>query len=217
MSVLPRGKTVKENVNPIGMDWLDVLEKLHDGHFSGYLQCVSEAGTGRIVFVRGKVVLVCFEGAGAKLFGAEALARFFAESLTGRSRLGIFRLAPELAIQVFGLLTGEVIYAGQHRELLDIPHLLALLKQQHFDGGLHIEADDQTAVIFYHAGLPLGFFLDGSPELTEEADPTASVAWQPGARINVIRSRREDSGELPDLMAEIDLMMLWQQALTEAG
>jgi hypothetical protein len=216
MIVLPRGKPVKENINPIGMDWLDVLEKLHAGHFSGYLQCVSETGTGRILFVRGQVVLVCFEGTGETLSAAEALARFFAESLTGCSRLGIFRLTPELAIEVFGLLTGQVAYAGQHRELLDVPHLLALLRQWRFEGGLHIEADDRTAIIFYRAGRPLGFFVDGSPELVEDADPAASVAWQPGARINVIRSGREDSDVLPDLLAEIDLMMLWQQALTEA-
>jgi hypothetical protein len=207
--LLPRGKSVKEGVNPNGMDWIEVLGKLHDGHFTGYLNLVVTSGSG--------MTAVRFCCGGAEQGGEKALINIFSASLSRQARLDIYRLEPDLAVELYNLIAGTFWYAGQYRELLDIPYLIDLLKRERFGGGLRIQAGDDVALILMRDGEFLGFFHDGQPGVTTEADLSCSVAWQPGARVDVIRSAGVSESDQSDLLGQIDLITLWDKALLEAS
>ncbi|MGE4544879.1 MAG: hypothetical protein AB7D06_12300 [Pedobacter sp.] len=217
MIVLPRGKPVKEGGRTLGMDWHEVLEKLHDGHFTGYLNFVADYGRGLLLFVRGQLVVIRYCMRDDVLAGEVALKHIFSASLSGHASLDIYRLEPVLALEIFNLIEGETLYQGQHRDLLDIPFLLERLKSDCFSGGLHVQAGDEVAIILMEEGHFLGFFHDGHPGIMTSADLSTSVAWQPGAKIDVIRSAGVTDLDLPDFFQELDLGPLWENALLHAG
>lgn len=217
MIALPRGKSVKEGIDPKGMDWQEVLEKLHDGHFTGYLHVAAAVGSGLLLFFRGQLATIRYSSGSAEQSGEEALLSIFSDSLSGQARLNIYRLEPGLAVEVYNLIEGTPLYQGQRRELLDIPHLIELLKRDAFSGGLHVQAREDIAIILMHEGCFLGFFHDGSPTVMTDADLSQSVAWQPEATIDVIRSAGVAEDDLPDLLAKIDLVTLRDKALLSAA
>lgn len=213
MIVVPRGKAVKEGIDPSRMDWREALKKLHEGHFTGYLNGVAECGRGLLLFVRGNLASIRYDAGQDSLTGAKALERVLTDSVLGRSRLDIYRLDPILALALYNVMEGAPLYRGQHCELLDMPHLLGLLKRDHFSGGLCVNAGDKAALIFMETGRFIGFFHDGESALATDADLPASVAWQPDARIDVIRSAGMTEANLPDLLQTVDLGGLWNTVL----
>ena len=217
MIVLPRGKPVKEGGRTLGMDWHEVLEKLHGGYFTGYLNFVADCDRGLLLFFRGQLVVVRYCVRDEILAGEVALEKIFSASLSDHGCLDIYRLEPALVFEIFNLIEGEVLYLGQHRELLDIPFLLERLKSDCFSGGLHVQAGDEVAIILMEAGHFLGFFHDGYPGIMTTADLAASVAWKPGAKIDVICSAGVPEWELPDFFQELDTGLLWEKALLHAG
>jgi len=217
MIVLPRGKPVKERGRTLGMDWHEVLQKLHDGHFTGYLNFAADCGRGLLLFFRGQLVVIRYRTPDDVLDGEVALEHIFSASLSGHACLDIYRLEPGLAAEIFNLIEGKTLYQGQHRELLDIPFLLQRLKSDCFSGGLHVQAGDEVAIILMDSGHFLGFFHDGHPGIMTTADLTASVAWQPEAKIDVICSAGVPEWDLPDFFQELDPGSLWDKALLHAG
>jgi hypothetical protein len=217
MIVLPRGKPVKEGGSTLGMDWHEVLEKLHNGHFTGYLNFTADCGRGLLLFLRGQLVVIRYSMHNDVLAGEIALEKIFSASLSGHACLDIYRLDAALTLEIFNLIEGETLYQGQQLELLDIPFLLDRLKSDGFSGGLHVQAGDETAIILMEAGCFLGFFHDGHPGIMTSADPPTSVAWQPGAKIDVIRSAGVSEWDLPDFFKELDPGTLWEKALLRAG
>lgn len=217
MIVLPRGKPVKEGGRTLGMDWQEVLQKLHDGHFTGYLNFIADGGRGLLLFFRGQLVVIRMRMGGDVLVDEVALEQIFSASLSGHARLDIYRLEPALTLEIFNIMEGDALYQGQQRELLDIPFLLERLKSEGFSGGLHVQAGDKVAIILMEAGRFLGFFHDGHPGIMTSADLPASVAWQPGAKIDVICSAGVPEWDLPDFLKELDPGTLWEKALVHAG
>lgn len=217
MIVLPRGKPVKEGARTLGMDWHEVLEKLHGGHFTGYLNFVADCGRGLLLFFRGQLVVIRYCMRDDILSGELALEKIFAASLSDHGYLDIYRLEPVLALEIFNIIEGETLYHGQYRELLDIPFLLEQLKSDGFSGGLHVQAGDEVAIILMDTGHFLGFFHDGHSGIMTSADLPTSVAWRPGAKIDVIRSAGVLEWDLPDFFQELDPGPLWEKALLHAG
>jgi hypothetical protein len=200
MIVLPRGKPVKEGVNPAGMNWREVLEKLHVGLFTGYLNFVADTGRGLLLFYRGRLASIRYRCGDGVLEGENALGHIFSASRSSGAHLDIYRLEPSLTLSLFNLIEGETFYRGQQLALLDIPHVLDLLKSEGFSGGLYVHAAEKVAIILMEQGAFLGFFHDGQPGLTNTAD-LAGV----------------EEAKLPDLLEEVDLIELWDKVLSIAG
>jgi len=199
------------------MNWLEAIQKLQSGRFSGYLSCRDLHGRGVVLFVGGRLVAVRFVEEGAHLVDQEAFARIFACSLSGDTMLSIYRLSQVLALQLFGVISGEVLFVAQQLQLLDIPHLLHTLKHDCFKGCLRVSAAEDVALIFFDQGNPIGFFHDGCTDLLQAAELSESVAWQPGASVDIIAVQSELAENLPDLMQSLDLLGCWQQAVASAA
>ena len=214
--LLPRGRLVKEPFNPSRMDWLEAIGKLTEGGFSGFLDCWDLAGKGIVLFVRGRLVAARFYTGSGQLTDAEAFAHIFAHSLAGDMRLSIYRVSPELALQLYGLLTGELLFGGQQLHLLDLPHVLNMLKNDRFSGCLRIWAAEDVALVFYREGKPLGFFHDGAAELSGAADLQESIARLPGAAIDLVAGLQDPEADLPDLLQSHDISVCWQKAVAQS-
>jgi hypothetical protein len=211
--LLPRGKLVKEQFNPARMDWLEAVRKLGSGSFSGFLDCWDLSGRGVMLFVKGRVVTARFHCQSEVLLDREAFEHVFSRSLAGEMILAIYRLSPDLALQVYGMLTGEMLYGGQQLRLLDVPYLLGKLKEDRFSGCLRVNAAEDVALVFYKEGRVLGFFHDGNAELARTADLDKSVAGLPGATLDIIAGSPELESELPNLIESLDIAACWQTAV----
>jgi hypothetical protein len=214
--MLPRGKLVKEPFNPIKMNWLEAIGKLGSGNFSGYLNCWDHSGKGVVLFVKGRLAAARFFSEADQLLGGEPFEHIFARSLAGEMTLSIYRLSHELALQVFGMLTGETLFSGQQLHLMDIPHLLGKLKTDRFSGCLRVGAAEDVALIFYQEGKALGFFHDGNAELVRTADMDESLARLPGAAVDIIAGRQDLESDLPDLLECFDVAACWEKAVAQA-
>lgn len=215
--LLPRGKLIKDEFNPVRMNWLEAIQKLQAGRFSGYLRCWDINGRGVVLFVGGQIVAARFVSEREQLADEEAFARIFTRSLSGDTMLCIYQLSKDLALHLYGVVCGEVLFAAQQLQLLDIPHLLHTLKHDRFNGCLRVTAAEDVALIFFEQGSPIGFFHDGGTDLVKDADLSESVAWQPGASVDIIAGQIEVVENLPDLMTALDLTSCWQQAVARAA
>lgn len=215
MILLPRGNPVKENVNPGKVNLPEALDKLRQGHFTGYLRFDFDDGTGIFIFQSGRLISTRFETHREGLAAYDAIVRTFLETLTGEGRLSVYRLSPELAFNLHVLLGSKVLHSGQDLQLVDIRALLARIRDEQRSCCLRIHSRDHVALIFYQEGRPLGFFHDGSADIETTADLSRSVAREPGAKIDVLVSRGAVGASPADLMESANLTTLWNRALGE--
>jgi hypothetical protein len=214
--LLPRGKQIKSPFNPKKMNWPEAISKLREGRFSGYLHCWGPSGSGILLFVNGRLATVRFYSRSGDLQNADAFERIFFLSLTGEMTLAIYRVSSELSGLLFTVLTGEILYRGQQLHLLDIPHVLDMLKQDRFSGCLRVGGGQEFSLIFFRSGKPLGFFHDDSTELARTADLERSPARLPGSTLDIIAGLQDSESEVPDLMEAHDLGEYWNCAVEKA-
>jgi hypothetical protein len=211
MFLLPRGITVKENVNPQRVNLPEALEKLRSVRFSGYLRFGATKGTGILIFYQGGLVGALFEGEKNRLLAMDAIARIFELSLQGGVTLDVYRLSDDLALRVNALLRGKVLSSGRELEGIDVRLLLRRVKEARLNGCLRVYAGDRSVLIFYRDGQSLGFFHDGGKELETSADLSGSVARLPGARLDVLQTAPPEGTPTADLLEANDLKELWKK------
>ncbi len=214
MIFLPRGIPVREKVNPARINLPEAMGKLRSGSFTGYLRFDSSAGTGVVIFERGKLVSALYISAdeSERLIAYDAIARTFEVSILGNATLNIFRLAPELAMGIHTLLHGHYLYRGQDLQLVNIEGLLRRIKDEQINGCLRVYAEEKVVLIFYDQGNALGFFHDGTDDIVNTADLSKSVARLSGAKFDLLETAYARDLVLADLMASADLGPIWQRA-----
>lgn len=212
MMSLPRGNPVKEGVDPSKVNLPEAFGKLQKSRFTGYLRFQTTQGSGIVIFNDGRLISSLFTSVRDRLIAYDAITMIFQRSLAGHATLDIYRLSPELAMNLHALLHGQVLSHGQEVKLLDIRGLLGKLKAEQFSGCLRIYTRERVALIFYHQGSPLGFFHDGSADIEKSAGSTQPVAQLAGAKIDVLRTEIVDATSLADLLASADLVQLWTRA-----
>jgi len=213
MIFLPRGVSVRQKVNPARINIPEAMEKLRVGKFTGYLRFDAPQGCGVIIFETGKLVSALFVDSDGKqrLIAYDAISKIFEISIMGDAALNIYKLTPQLALEIHALLHGKYIYKEQDLKLIDVRALLNKVAADGLTGCLRIYAAERTALIFYDEGHALGFFHDGSFELQTTADLSSSIARLPDAKIDLLATSRGGSMVLADLMASADLGPLWQR------
>lgn len=211
MLILPRGKAVKEKISLKNFDLPDFLKNLQASHFTGYLCFDSPEGTGIILFNRGKMIGIFFQGERENLIALRALSSIFENARNGRSILYIYTVTARLLMSLFEILHGNIICKGQELLFLDIPFLLAHIKKENISGALRVYAGQKVGIIFYRQGLPVGFFHDGGNDLDTSADIGKSLALVAGARLDLLVSRDSEGMVLVDFNRSIDLPALWDK------
>ena len=213
MISLPRGKPVRQKVNPARINLPQAMEKLRVGKFTGYLRFDAQQGAGVILFDNGQLISSIFinNDETERLIAYDAIAKIFEVAILGNAILNIFSLSSDLILGIHALLHGRYLQKGQDLSCLNVRELLESINNEGMTACLRIYAEDQTALIFYDQGYALGFFHEGETELEPTADILTSVARLPGARLDLLEIRSADEIVLADLMGSADLGPIWQR------
>ena len=184
---LPKGSPLFENLAVSKLKLPDILSKLSNNSFTGYASFVFQANTAILVFEAGKLVSILVEGKnGAHESGFEALSSL-AEVMvtTGSGALNVYKLSKDLTMCIHALLEGEILCKAQDLKLIYISALLKKIKDDKMNGCLRIYTDEHSAMIFYTAGVPLGFFHDGASDIDSSPAESQKIAALPGAKIDL--------------------------------
>ncbi len=213
MIFLPRGKPVRQKVNPARINLPEAMGKLRNSSFTGYLRFDTISGSGVILFREGQLISALFidKTDTQRLIAYDAIAKIFADSIAGDASLNIYRLSADLMLYVHSLLHGRYLQQGEELRTADIQSQLDLIKDKGLTVCLRIYALNQTTLIFYEGGYPLGFVHEGAVELEQKADIATSVARLPGAKFDLLEIECGDQIVLADLMGSADLGPIWQR------
>ncbi len=213
MIFLPRGKPVRQKVNPARINLPEAMGKLRTGTFTGYLHFEAPQGAGVILFQKGQLISSIFidNDESERLIAYDAIAKIFEISILGGAVLNIFSLSADLVLGVHALLHGRYLQKHQDLSCFDVRTLLDQIRDDGLTVCLRIYTDDQTTLIFYDQGYALGFFHEGKTELEVSADISTSVARLPGAKLDLLEIRDSDEIVLADLMGSANLGPIWQR------
>ncbi len=213
MIFLPRGKPVRQKVNPARINLPEAMGKLRTGTFTGYLHFEAPQGAGVILFQKGQLISSIFidNDDSERLIAYDAIAKIFEISILGGAVLNIFSLSADLVLGVHALLHGRYLQKHQDLSCFDVRTQLDQIRDDGLTVCLRIYTDDQTTLIFYDQGYALGFFHEGKTELETSADISTSVARLPGAKLDLLEIRDSDEIVLADLMGSANLGPIWQR------
>lgn len=195
MFVLPRGKTVKEQLDPARLKMPDALLKMCANEFSGYLAIDGPESHGVICYEAGRITSALWLKQTAHLTAGAAIEQMFRMIQSQSCTLGIYRLEQPLAALVRMTCEGQLEFEQQAMTLVDVDRLLDRLEQSRFSGALRLQAAEQVAMIFYRSGEPLGFFHDAHSELQLEVPLSQSLAALEHCRLDVIRFSAANDSE----------------------
>ncbi len=216
MIFLPRGSAVRQRVNPARINLPEAMEKLRKGSFTGFLRFDAAAGTGVILFEKGRLISAIYvtQGETERYIAYDAIARVFETSIAGEATLNIFKVSQDLILSLHALLHGRYLLKGKELAQIDVELLLEKIKSEELTVCIRLYAGDRVTLIYYDHGYPLGFFLDNSVDLEQDVNPQESIALMPGAKLDVVEIRSTDQIVLADLMGSADLRPIWQRTRT---
>ncbi|MCK4536540.1 MAG: hypothetical protein KAT93_05975 [Desulfuromonadales bacterium] len=204
---LPRGNTVRENIDLTKVDLPEALKTLRQGRFTGYLLFDLSGASSVFVLCQGKMIETLYEDSKCSLAARLGLERTFQEVQKHGGRLNIYRLSTDLAGQLPVVLGGNALLLGEALQGINIKAILTRMSREKRSGCLRIYSDQRVALIFYKDGRPLGFFHDGCGELATDADLSMSVARDEGARLDVLVPAEGILFDQVDLMDDAEAML----------
>lgn len=217
MLYLPKGKAVRQQVNPARINLPEAMSKLRAGRFTGYLRFDAQQGAGIVLFQGGKLISSVFfsREKASRQIAYDAIARIFEISIMGDARLNIYQVSADLVIAIHALLQGDYLYCGEDLSRFDVSAMLERISTEGLSACIRVYADDRATLIFYDSGYPLGFFHEGAIDLQQTADVAHSLAALPDARLDLVEI--QDAGQivLADLMNTASLSPIWQKARKE--
>lgn len=211
MFLLPKGSPLFENLAVSKLKLPDILTKLSNGAFTGYASFVFHSSTSILVFEAGKLVSILVEGQnGKRESGFQALSMLAELMVTmGSGALNVYKLSKDLTMCIHALLEGEMLYKAQELKLIDIKTLLEKVKNDQMNGCLRIYTDEHSAMIFYKAGNPLGFFHDGSSDIETSSSESQKIAGLPGAKIDLFSTQSADELMGTNLLEVTNIQKIW--------
>lgn len=211
---LPKGTPLFENVSIAGLQLDNIVKKLANGCFTGYASLSSSNFVGILVFESGKLVSVAFENIqGTRQSDFEALSALSDQMLEEKSGiLNVYRLSADLTMCIHALLRGEVRYRAQALGLIDIKTLLDKIKDEQMNCCMRIYTEDNSVMIFYKDGAPLGFFQNGSQEIEASPGDSQQLTQDPKAKLDLFTTVSADELMTHDLLEIFNIASIWKSA-----
>ncbi len=214
---LPTGKPIFERVSARGLHPPTAINMLRSTAVTGYARFSFDSADAIFLFRSGKLLESLLEEGAEQRTGLEAINATFERLTAEDGVLNAFQLSKDLTVAVLALLHGQILFSGQTLGIVDVRGLLSKVKDQHFTGCLRIYTADRTALIFYHQGVAQGFFHDGTGELETNPDASQNIARLPDAKLDAVVTPSTDELRIVDLLAEVDVVELWDQAVARRG
>jgi hypothetical protein len=212
MRFLPKANPLYENVAASNVVVPEVLEKLANGGFTGYINYSAPGFEFYGIFAKGKMLcaLGCDEGRDKS--GFEAIVLLFDKVVTAGGEINVYRMTPDLAVCAHALTAGTWMLSGEEVRQTDIKVVLTRLKSQAVNGVVRFYTPEQSAMMFYKDGLPIGFYRSGAKSIESTPDESRRIAAMPGARVDICSTKPLEDLLQYDLLKMVNLNKLWESA-----
>jgi len=212
MHFLPKANPLYEQISADKVVIPEILEKLGNGHFTGYLSYTSGGFESYCIFAKGKLICAISTEDNKDKTGFEAITLLFDKIFSSGGEINVYRMTADLAMCAHALVLGTKMINGDEVRQVDIKSLLSRMKNQDVNGVVHFYTAHRYAMMFYKNGLPIGFYHDGSRAIETTPDESRKVAALPGARITVRATKPIEELMHYDLLQMVNLGKLWTAA-----
>jgi hypothetical protein len=212
MYFLPKANPLYEQISTNKVLLPDLLEKLAKGHFTGYLNHAAPGFESYCIFAKGKLICAVSSENGRNKTGFEAVTFMFDKVFSAGGEINVYRMTADLAMCSHALVLGTKVLKGDEVRQVDIKSVLARIKSQEMNGVVRFYTGERSAMMFYKAGVPIGFYHDGIRNIETSPDEARKIAALPGARIEVRSTKPVEELMLYDLLQMVNLHKLWEAA-----
>jgi hypothetical protein len=212
MRFLPKANPLYEKISANKIVIPDVLEKLGNGGFTGYIHHLAPEFEFYGIFAKGKLLCAVSYDNGLDKSGFEAIMLLFDKVISIGGEINVYRMTADLAVCAHALLLGTHLFNGEEVRQVDIKGVLARLKGLGMNGVVRFYTSKRSAMMFYKDGLPIGFYHDGSSSIESSPDESRTIAALTGARVEICSTRTLEELLQYDLLQMINLQKLWESA-----
>lgn len=210
MRCLPKANPLYEKIPATKVLIPDVLEKLGNGGFTGYLNHVSTGFEAYCIFAKGKLICALSSEGGRDKIGFEAIAQMFDRVFSAAGEINVYRMTVDLAMCSHALLLGSRLFNGDEVRQVDIKGMMTRLKGLGLNGVVHFYTPERYGMMFYKDGLPIGFYHDDANSIESSPEESRKVAALPGARVAVCSTKPVEELMHYDLLHLVNLGKLWE-------
>lgn len=212
MLILPRSNPLYEQLPSHKIKLPEVLTKMANGGFSGYLSYLCPTAEGYALFAKGALISTLLVEGDRRRSGFEALGGLFDCTLSQSGQFNVYRMTTDLVMCTHALLHGEAVLHSQEVRTVDLKALLERLKLQALNGTVLFTTAVRSAMIFYKQGTPIGFYHDAARELETSPQESQRVAALPGACVEVRGTQPISDLMLHNLLEMVNIERLWESA-----
>jgi hypothetical protein len=212
MHLLPKANPLKEHLPANRALVTNILKKLGDEKFTGYLNLNAPGFDAFCIFSQGNMVSVISTENLVSQTGFDAFEQMFEKVLSTDSMINIYRMTPDLVMCAHALVHGEKLFNSEVIRQIDMKAIFAELKDSGLNGVVRFSADNRTAMLFFKGGNPLGFYTDGSKNIDTSPEESRKVAAMPGALLDVFSINPEEDVITYDLLHMFDIESIWEEA-----
>lgn len=214
MRFMPKANPLYENIAATKIIIPDVLEKLGNGGFTGYLEHIATEFEFYAIYAKGKLLCAFGSDNGRDKTGFEALVLLFDKILAVDGIVNVYRMTPDLAVCAHALILGPRLFSGDEVRHIDIKSILSRLKAQGMNGVVRFYTPLQSAMMFYKDGVPIGFYQDGADSIVSSPDESRKIAALPGARVEICSTKSLEELMRQDLLQMVNVQKLWEAAIS---
>lgn len=212
MRFLPKANPLYEKIPVTKVVIPDVLDKLGNGGFTGYLSHTAPGFEAYCIFAKGKLICAFSSWGGRDKTGFEAIALMFDKVFSIGGEVNVYRMTADLAMCSHALVLGSRLFDGDEVRQVDIKGMMARLKGQGLNGVVHFYTPERYGMMFYKDGLPIGFYHDGANSILSSSEEARKVAALAGARLDVCSTKPIEELLHYDLLQLVNLWKLWETA-----
>lgn len=212
MHFLPKANPLYEHISADKVSIPEILEKLGNGLFTGYVSYTADSFASYCIFAKGKLICAISSESGQDTTGFEAITRLFDRVFSSGGEINVFRMTTDLTMCAHALVLGKRLFNGEEVRQVDIRGMLARIKAQEMNGVVRFYTPDRYAMMFYRSGLPIGFYHDSSRSIEMSPDEARKVAALPGARLEVRSTKPVEELMHYDLLQLVNVGKLWEAA-----
>lgn len=212
MRFLPKANPLYEKISANKIIIPDVLEKLGNGGFTGYINHSAPEFEFYGIFAKGKLLCAVSNDYGRDKTGFEAIVLLFDKVISVGGEINVYRMTADLAVCAHALALGTRLLNGEEIRQVDIKGVLARLKVQGTNGVVRFYTSERSAMIFYKDGLPIGFYHDGASSIESSPEESRKIAALSGACVEICSTRTLEELMQYDLLQMVNLQKLWESA-----
>lgn len=217
MRFLPKANPLYEKISANNVVIPEVLEKLGNGGFTGYIQHTAPKFEFYGIFAKGKLLCALSSTDSIDKTGFEAVVLLLDKVISVGGEINVYRMTADLAVCAHALTLGTRMFNGEEVRQVDVKGVLARLKGQNANGVVRFYTETRSSMMFYKDGLPIGFYNDNSNSIESTPDEARKIAALPGARIEISTTKPLDELMQYDLLQMVNLKKLWESAQSRSA